>query len=376
MSNDWGVFAGSPEPSRELTKSRLQEILDPKVQEVLVINDCQSSSIDTKDCCEEESMCYTAAVNSDFGSATSRAADNSCSSVVVLDRATDQINPAELLDLVSSPTEMLSSPSREKLATSESPTCRVNANIKSIINYQNNQIKNQIASWDSLLSGNNSLREINQNVNDSQDQNNRFSGKDKCCEDMQTSITSIFDEERGDKVIIGDNECDESKESRENYNNSISNREYRSKCISSPDSSAVQTSRIQEDLDVVVPSESAAVEPQEMAHVPQVSEGNALNSSNSAGVVPSNNESLEGGSMVHKDTAAILQELALQRLSGGDRVETIPVRRRYDSELARDRRSFDSEIGREIVREHKMKLELENARGKLDESLAGGHNTT
>jgi hypothetical protein len=74
--------------------------------------------------------------------------------------------------------------------------------------------------------------------------------------------------------------------------------------------------------------------------------------------------------IVLRDTAAILQELALQRLSGGAVGSDVSVstRRKYESETARDRKSFDSEIGREIVRERKMRQELDYARGKSEES--------
>lgn len=119
------------------------------------------------------------------------------------------------------------------------------------------------------------------------------------------------------------------------------------------------------ELEVFIPSESAA-EPCEVAHAPEgASEAPSLDSSCSF----SNASSPVDDSVVLRDTAAILEELALQRLSGE---APITPRRRYDSEVTRDRRSFDSEIGREIVRERKMRQELDSARGKSEEPPANG----
>lgn len=119
--------------------------------------------------------------------------------------------------------------------------------------------------------------------------------------------------------------------------------------------------------DVMIPSENAA-QPYEVVHAPEgASETASLTSSSTFPNAPSPIDD----SVVLKDTAAILQELALQRLSGGVGGElSISSRKRYDSEVVRDRRSFDSEIGREIVRERKMRQELDNARGKFEESSA------
>ncbi|XP_076643105.1 GTPase-activating protein CdGAPr [Halictus rubicundus] len=127
----------------------------------------------------------------------------------------------------------------------------------------------------------------------------------------------------------------------------------------------LKSTQPQEHIEVI-PSENAA-EPSEIAHPPEgASETTSLNSS----CTFSNASSPVDDSIVLRDTAAILQELALQRLSGGmvGSDLTIPPRRRYETESSKDRRSFDSEIGREIVRERKMRQELDTARGKSEES--------
>lgn len=129
----------------------------------------------------------------------------------------------------------------------------------------------------------------------------------------------------------------------------------------------VQNTQIHNN-EVMIPSENAA-EPYELVHAPEgASENASLNSS----CTFSNASSPVDDSVVLRDTAAILQELALQRLSGGVGGELqVTPRRRYDSEVTKDRRSFDSEIGREIVRERKMRQELDNARGKSEELSPG-----
>ncbi|XP_043279587.1 uncharacterized protein CdGAPr isoform X2 [Venturia canescens] len=127
----------------------------------------------------------------------------------------------------------------------------------------------------------------------------------------------------------------------------------------------MQNSQIRDNEEVVIASENAA-EPCEIVHQPEgASETTSLDSS----CTLSNASSPIEDSVVLRDTAAILQELALQRLSGGVGSEPpLNPRRRYDSEIAAsDRRSFDSEIGREIVRERKMRQELDTARGKSEE---------
>ncbi|XP_076162261.1 GTPase-activating protein CdGAPr isoform X2 [Ptiloglossa arizonensis] len=126
----------------------------------------------------------------------------------------------------------------------------------------------------------------------------------------------------------------------------------------------VKSNQPQEHIEMVIPSENAT-EPSEIAHPPEgASETTSLNSS----CTFSNASSPVDDSIVFRDTAAILQELALQRLSGGMMGDlSVPPRRKYDLEGNRDRRSFDSEIGREIVRERKMRQELDTARGKSEE---------
>ncbi|KAI4477513.1 hypothetical protein M0804_012630 [Polistes exclamans] len=134
----------------------------------------------------------------------------------------------------------------------------------------------------------------------------------------------------------------------------------------SPKRNSIRHSQLRENIEVVIPSENAA-EPCGIAHVPEgASEAMPLDDSSSF----SNASSPVDDSIVLRDTAAILQELALQRLSGGMVGDlSIPSRRRYETEnvVNRERRSFDSEIGREIVRERKMRQELDSARGKSEE---------
>lgn len=159
--------------------------------------------------------------------------------------------------------------------------------------------------------------------------------------------------------------CHKSRSTFNEYFIDNSNQRCKNSC-------SIKTVRVHENLDAAIPSESAAVEPQEMAYVPEMlSENINLNSTFTS---PQKNVNTENSSDLSKDTATILQELALQRLSGGDKVELTPTRRKYDCDITRDRRSFDSEIGREILRERKMKQELESAREKVDESILAGHN--
>lgn len=130
---------------------------------------------------------------------------------------------------------------------------------------------------------------------------------------------------------------------------------------------SLQANQIRGNIEVRIPSENAA-EPCEVAHAPEgASELMERTSSTFTNV---SSPSIDDDTVVlpPRDTAAILQELALQRLSGGAVGDaSAPVRRKYESEAIRERRSFDSEIGREIVRESKMRQELDCARGKSEE---------
>ncbi|EFN84840.1 GTPase-activating protein CdGAPr [Harpegnathos saltator] len=141
--------------------------------------------------------------------------------------------------------------------------------------------------------------------------------------------------------------------------------ESHNKCVN------LQANQMASNVEMKIPSENAA-EPCEVAHVP---EGGASETTertidtSSAFSNVSSPTSADDEAIVLRDTATILQELALQRLSGGA-VADLSVtssRRRYENETSRDRRSFDSEIGREIVRERKMRQELDCARGKSEE---------
>lgn len=129
------------------------------------------------------------------------------------------------------------------------------------------------------------------------------------------------------------------------------------KCVTS-----LQTNQMQDNIEMRIPSENAA-EPCEIAHAPEGASELMERTLNASSTSPTADDTV-----VLRDTAAILQELALQRLSGGAALGNASTRRRYESETAKDRRSFDSEIGREIVRERRMRQELDCARGKSEES--------
>lgn len=127
----------------------------------------------------------------------------------------------------------------------------------------------------------------------------------------------------------------------------------------------LQANQMASNVEVRIPSENAA-EPCEVAHVPE----GASETMEQTIDTTSTFSSADGEAIVLRDTATILQELALQRLSGGAVADlsASSTRRRYENETNRDRRSFDSEIGREIVRERKMRQELDCARGKSEET--------
>lgn len=133
---------------------------------------------------------------------------------------------------------------------------------------------------------------------------------------------------------------------------------------------SLQANQIRGNIEVRIPSENAA-EPCEVAHAPEgASELMERTLDTSSTFTNVSSPSIDDDTVVlpPRDTAAILQELALQRLSGGAVGDaSAPVRRKYESETIRERRSFDSEIGREIVRESKMRQELDCARGKSEE---------
>lgn len=151
---------------------------------------------------------------------------------------------------------------------------------------------------------------------------------------------------------------------KESGQNSQQHKQFPARAEESSKCNNVKNSQLQEQIEVVIPSENAA-EASEIAHPPEgASETTSLNSS----CTFSDASSPVDDSIVLRDTAAILQELALQRLSGGIVSDlSVPPRRRYETESSKDRRSFDSEIGREIVRERKMRQELDSARGKSEE---------
>jgi hypothetical protein len=364
-----------------------------KTPQILAVEECSSGSSTPKSC--HESMCYSVsegAYNCERGAQSrnssfhpSREDGGSCASQP---RDSGQVGQSEMLNLVSIKASLLL-PKRDLKNNNQSsgcaaPVCQLASNVKNHKNHANYQ-NDRLSSWNPLLECRREPQcENNQNQKadkpqpaDLTDQNNRFFNETKYEKGVQ-AISIVL--ARQDKAAEKSGDRDETKESQRSCGESMrqavaSPDDYNSKRMNQrPGSpSSPRTRSIRDDVDVVVPSESAAVEPQEMAHVPEMhTESIALESRSPVATPGSAN--LARDSIVHKDTATILQELALQRLSGGDRVESAPTRRRYDSDLVRDRRSFDSEIGREIVREHKMKQELENARGKFDESLASSHN--
>ncbi|XP_053595606.1 rho GTPase-activating protein 32 isoform X2 [Microplitis demolitor] len=123
--------------------------------------------------------------------------------------------------------------------------------------------------------------------------------------------------------------------------------------------------QIRDNEEVVIQSENAA-EAHEIAHDPEgASETTSLDSSYTF----SNASSPIDESAVLRDTAAILQELALQRLSGGVGSETpLYSRNKHESDdCSRNRGSFDLEINSETDTEINTKLEDDCLRGKSEE---------
>lgn len=165
---------------------------------------------------------------------------------------------------------------------------------------------------------------------------------------MTTSSSSEFDSNNLVKNLLLSNyeQLNNQNDSRNSVESNQSKpTEYLELCSTTTQETSttlVQSTSDRTQEDVMIPSESAADEPQEMAYVPE-------------------NMSCGGDSTATTDTASILQELALQRLSGeAADPPTSPVRQR--SNVDKDLKSFDSEIEREIVRQNKMRTELENAR--------------
>lgn len=160
------------------------------------------------------------------------------------------------------------------------------------------------------------------------------------------------------------------------YNNSQkqqSNAQQIRKCASKRDDeshkcASLQANQIQGNIEVRIPSENAA-EPCEVAHAPEGASELMERTLDASSTFTNASPTIDDPVVLPpRDTAAILQELALQRLSGGAVGDaSAPVRRKYEGETIRERRSFDSEIGREIVRESKMRQELDCARGKSEE---------
>ncbi|KAI4500044.1 hypothetical protein M0802_004914 [Mischocyttarus mexicanus] len=185
--------------------------------------------------------------------------------------------------------------------------------------------------------------------------------------DKNKEIHGIKTEEEDDDKEMS-NKCQNFDQITQKQQNQSPQHKYISQhdTTESPKRNSIRHSQLRENIEVMIPSENAA-EPCEIAHVPEgASEAMPLDSSFS------NASSPVDDSIVLRDTATILQELALQRLSGGmvGADLSIPPRRRYETTemvITRERRSFDSEIGREIVRERKMRQELDTARGKSEE---------
>ncbi|KAL6257467.1 hypothetical protein P5V15_011037 [Pogonomyrmex californicus] len=192
--------------------------------------------------------------------------------------------------------------------------------------------------------------------------------------DQKTSVTVTRDDHDNDHCT---NELSKKCQSF-GYNNTQkqqTNTQQIRKCASKRSDeghkcSSLQTNQMQGNIQMRIPSENAA-EPCEVAHAPEgaseLMERTLDTSSTFANAPPPTID--DTVVLPPRDTAAILQELALQRLSGGAVGDvSASTRRKYESETIRDRRSFDSEIGREIVRESKMRQELDCARGKSEES--------
>jgi len=139
------------------------------------------------------------------------------------------------------------------------------------------------------------------------------------------------------------------------------------KCIN------LQANQVRGNIDIRIPSENAA-EPCEVAHTPEgasemIERTLDMTSDVFTNVpVQSSCTTSVDDAVVLRDTAAILQELALQRLSGGAVGDVaISVRRKYENETIRDQKNFDSEIDKEIVKERKLRQELDSVRDKSDE---------
>ncbi|XP_043595798.1 GTPase-activating protein CdGAPr isoform X4 [Bombus pyrosoma] len=191
-----------------------------------------------------------------------------------------------------------------------------------------------------------------------------FSNQSKKSQDLDLSLANTDNKQRSQSQKSEKCQSFEYVSPKESAQNSQQHKQFPTRTEDPSKCNNVKNSQLQEHIEVVIPSENAA-EPSEIAHPPEgASEPTSLNSS----CTFSNASSPVDDSIVLRDTAAILQELALQRLSGGIVGDlSVPPRRRYETENNKDRRSFDSEIGREIVRERKMRQELDSARGKSEE---------
>lgn len=191
-----------------------------------------------------------------------------------------------------------------------------------------------------------------------------FSNQSKKSQDLDLSLANTDNKQRSQSQKPEKCQSFEYVSPKESVQNSQQHKQFPTRTEDPSKCNNVKNSQLQEHIEVVIPSENAA-EPSEIAHPPEgASEPTSLNSS----CTFSNASSPVDDSIVLRDTAAILQELALQRLSGGIVGDlSVPPRRRYETENNKDRRSFDSEIGREIVRERKMRQELDSARGKSEE---------
>lgn len=333
----------------------------------------------------QESMCYSVSNGAFDIELTSQPAQSSFYSTSKNDSCMVESKDSNLIDdkpqsLVKLETNSLLSQFNSKTneSDSQSSLCQLTCSKNEVTFCNKQHVKDEIPKWNTL-----------QNDECKVDKLKKFIDiKDKslvCFVQKEPIVTEIIDLNlnKSDEMIKKDEHQEVLNESSNNANqlsehvtncNEIrsSFNEYYPEHSGCNDSSSIETTSIQENLVAAIPSESAAVEPQEMACVPEMlPENNSLDSTFTS---PVKNKNPPSEAVVSKDTATILQELALQRLSGGDKVDITPTRRKYDSDFTRDRRSFDSEIGREILRERKMKQELESAREKVDESTAAGHN--
>lgn len=367
-----------------MNDNHLQYLSDANVAVEETLSDLNSSD---KTC--QESMCCSVSNEAFDIEITSQAVESSFYSTSKNDSCTIENKDSHLIDnkqssLVKLETNLLPSQFNSKIDESNCQSLlRELTNNKSEPTFSNKQhVKKETTKWDLLQSEKQCKINENAKCNDIQNKSICFVEKKSNTAkpvDLNLCKTEVLKRDKRQETSIespkNGTELHEHVTSCSKIRNSFN--EYYAENANSGcnNSSSIKTTSVQENLVAAIPSESAAVEPQEMAYVPEMlSENNSLDSTF---ITPVRNVNSVNESVLSKNTATILQEMALHRLSGGDKVDPTPTRRKYDNDIARDRRSFDSEIGREILRERKMKQELESARenkSAVDESIVTGHN--